>query len=224
MARDAKVKSKLYINNFFKFPRARFVSQEEKKRMESSNSAPPAASSILFARGVIARLAIWATLRIAVQENWGGAHGSEKRTWLASVIVDAFEEQIPTPEDQYIEEMLLQVMADEFEAVVEDGSAESVAQDIVKIWDQTRIGKDDLVKKFEELAEKVKGKKASAQEKVVSDDEDEGDWEDEEGDEEDEMEEDEAPQLMQPPPEEHKKEGPDEDGFTVVRGKGKSRR
>ena len=192
--------------------------------MESSNSASPAASSVLFARGVIARLAIWATLRIAVQENWGGAHGSEKRTWLASVIVDAFEEQVPTPDDQYIEEMLLQVMADEFEAVVEDGSAESVAQDIVKIWDQTRIGKDDLVKKFEELAEKVKGKKASAQEKVVSDDEDEGDWEDEEGDEEDEMEEDEAPQLMQPPPEERRKEGPDEDGFTVVRGKGKSRR
>ena len=224
MARDAKGKSKLYINNFSKFTSARFVSQEEKKRMESSNSAPPAASSVLFARGVIARLAIWATLRIAVQENWGGAHGSEKRTWLASVIVDAFEEQAPTPDDQYIEEMLLQVMADEFEAVVEDGSAESVAQDIVKIWDQTRIGKDDLVKKFEELADKVKGKKASAQEKVVSEDEDEGDWEDEEGDEEDEMEEDEAPQLMQPPPEEREKEGPDEDGFTVVRGKGKSRR
>ena len=224
MARDAKVKSKLYINNFSKFTSAKFVSQEEKKRMESSNSAPPAASSVLFARGVIARLAIWATLRIAVQENWGGAHGSEKRTWLASVIVDAFEEQVPTPDDQYIEEMLLQVMADEFEAVVEDGSAESVAQDIVKIWDQTRIGKDDLTKKFEELAEKVKGKKASAQEKVVSDGEDEGDWEGEEGDEEDEMEEDEAPQLMQPPPEERKKEGPDEDGFTVVRGKGKSRR
>jgi pre-rRNA-processing protein TSR2 len=213
-----------YINNFSKFPSARFVSQE--KKMESSNSAPPATSSVLFARGVIARLAIWATLRIAVQENWGGAHGSEKRTWLASVIVDAFEEQVPAPDDQYIEEMLLQVMADEFEAVVEDGSAESVAQDVVKIWDQTRIGKDDLVKKFEELAEKMKGKKASAQEKVVSDDEDEGDWEDGEGDEEDEMEEDEAPQLMQLPLEERKKEGPevDEEGFTVVRGKGKGRR
>jgi pre-rRNA-processing protein TSR2 len=133
----------------------------------------PSATSVLFARGVIARLAIWATLRIAVKENWGGPGASSKRTWLASVIVDAFEEQKPIPDDQYIEELLLQVMSDEFETVIEDGSAEAVAVDIVHLWDETQIGKGDLVVKFEELAEKVRGKMPNVQEQVVSEDEDE---------------------------------------------------
>ncbi|KAF8148815.1 Pre-rRNA-processing protein TSR2-domain-containing protein, partial [Crassisporium funariophilum] len=183
--------------------------------------APPPVSSVLFARGVIARLAIWTTLRIAVQENWGGPNASAKRTWLASIIVDAFEEQIPTPDDQYIEELLLQVMADEFEAEIEDGSTESVAQDIVHIWDETRTGKQDLVSKFEEIADKVKGKKPNVQEKVISDDEE--DWSDDDDDEAMQSDDEEAPQLVEnPAPEPTSKEPEiDEDGFIKVKGKGR---
>ncbi|CAA7268688.1 unnamed protein product [Cyclocybe aegerita] len=184
----------------------------------SSESTIPPPSSVIFARGVIARLAVWATLRLAVQEGWGGPDSAAKRTWLASVIVDSFEEQIPAPDDQYVEEQLLQIMADEFETVIEDGSAETVAQDIVKIWDETRIGKQALVLQFEELAEKVKGKRPNAQEKVVSDDE--GDWEDDDG--EDDEDEDEAPRLLEHPPPRPPPREPevDEDGFTMVKGKG----
>ena len=180
----------------------------------------PPASSVLFARGVIARLAIWATLRIAVKENWGGPGASSKRTWLASVIVDAFEEQKPIPDDQYIEELLLQVMSDEFETVIEDGSAEAVAVDIVRLWDETQIGKGDLVVNYEELAEKVRGKMPDVHEQVVSDDDDD-DWDDdeEEGDEEDEGEE--APRLVERPVSKHIIKQPeiDEQGFTMVKGK-----
>jgi pre-rRNA-processing protein TSR2 len=189
----------------------------------SQTSTAPPPSSVLFARGVIARLAIWTTLRIAVQENWGGPNAGAKRTWLASVIVDAFEEEIPTPDDQYIEELLLQVMSDEFETVIEDGSTESVSQDIVKIWDETRVGRQDLVLKFEDLAERTKGKKPNAQEKVISDDE--ADWEGD-GDDDDDHEEDgdEAPPLVEReiPRSTPKESEVDVDGFTLV--KGKSRR
>lgn len=175
----------------------------------------PLASSVLFARGVIARLAIWTTLRIAVKENWGGPDGSSKRTWLASVIVDVFEEQKPTPDDQYIEELLLQVMYDEFETVIEDGSTEVVAGDIVRLWDEAQAGKEDLVLKFEELAEKVRGKSPNIQEQVVSDDDD--DWDDEDEEDEGEDENKEAPRLVERPV----KQQPeiDEDGFTMVKGK-----
>ena len=183
--------------------------------MNISETYPPT-SSVLFARGVIARLAIWATLRIAVNENWGGPGASSKRTWLASVIVDAFEEQTPTPDDQYIEELLLQVMSDEFEAVIEDGSAEAVAVDIVRLWDETQNGKGELVVKFEELAEKVGGRMPNVQEQVVSDDDD---WDDE--DDEDEGDEEEAPPLVERPVSRQltKKPEIDEDGFTMVKGK-----
>jgi len=187
--------------------------------MDISETYPPA-SSVLFARGVIARLAIWAVLRIAVKENWGGPGASSKRTWLASVIVDAFEEQTPTPDDQYIEELLLQVMSDEFETVIEDGSAEAVAVDIVHLWDETRIGKGELVVKFEELEEKVRGKMPNIQEQVVSDDDD---WEEEESEEEEENKGDgeEAPRLIEHSVSKQVSKEPeiDGDGFTVVKGK-----
>ncbi|KAF8812768.1 hypothetical protein BYT27DRAFT_6407698 [Phlegmacium glaucopus] len=192
--------------------------------MDIPETYPPA-SSVLFARGVIARLAIWATLRIAVKENWGGPGASSKRTWLASVIVDAFEEQTPTPDDQYIEEILLQVMSDEFETVVEDGSAEAVAVDIVRLWDETRIGKGDLVIKFEELAEKVRGKMPNIQEQVVSDDDDWGEDEveedDNEGEDENQGDGEEVPRLIARLDSKQVSKEPeiDEDGFTVVKGK-----
>ncbi|KAF9457215.1 Pre-rRNA-processing protein TSR2-domain-containing protein [Collybia nuda] len=189
----------------------------------SQQSAPPL-SSVLFARGVIARLAVWTILRIAVQEGWGGHGALEKRTWLASVIVDAFEEQVPTPDDQYIEELLLQVMADEFEAVLEDGSAESVAKDIVQIWDETRVGKQDAVQKFEEIAETMKGKKVDAQIAPANEDDE---WEDDdsEADSGDDEGDEEAPQLLKPQDSTPKNEPEvDDDGFTLVKGKGKSRK
>lgn len=192
----------------------------------SQTSIAPPPSSVLFARGVIARLAVWATLRIAVQESWGGAGASEKRTWLAGVIVDAFEEQIPTPDDQYVEELLLQVMSDEFEAVIEDGSAESVARDIVKMWDEARLGTQDMVVKFEELADKMKGKRAEAREEVTDDQDEsmEDDDEDDEGDDDGSDMDENAPQLMDHTQSRPKDEPEvDEDGFTMVKGKGKGR-
>lgn len=187
----------------------------------SQPQGAPTPSTILFARGVIARLAIWPTLRIAVQEGWGGNGAAEKRTWLAGVIVDNFEEQVPTPDDVYVEELLLQIMVDEFDAVLEDESAEKVAIDIVHLWDSTRAGKADLVLKFEALADGLKGKRLDV--KV-----DEGDeWEDEDEDEEGSTEGEEVPQLLNhashPPPPKNEPEV-DEDGFTMVKGKGKGRK
>jgi pre-rRNA-processing protein TSR2 len=190
-----------------------------------TSPAPPP-SSVLFARGVVARLAVWSTLRIAVQEGWGGHGASEKRTWLASVIVDAFEETNPTPDDQYIEELLLQIMADEFDVGIEDGSAGSVASDIVRIWEETEIGKQELVLKFEGLADGLKGKKVVAQE-IPANENDEDDWEDNDSDEDvdmsDENDGEDAPQLLPENSTHGKAPEVDEDGFTLVKGKGKNR-
>ncbi|KAJ7695848.1 hypothetical protein B0H14DRAFT_3041425 [Mycena olivaceomarginata] len=147
---------------------------------------PPPPSSVLFARGVLARLETWDTLRLAVQEG-GGPGAPQKRTWLASVLVDAFEETAP-PDDQY-------VLADEFDTDLEDGSAEPVALDIVR-WDETRAGRDELVGRFEARAEGMRGKRAVAQAGKDAEE-----WEDEEGDEDDsgmDEDEEEAPQLMEP--------------------------
>ncbi|KAK2464876.1 hypothetical protein APHAL10511_002952 [Amanita phalloides] len=188
----------------------------------------PPAPLVAFARGVIARLAVWPTLRVAVQEKWGGPNSDDKRTWLASEIVDAFERENPSPDDQYVEEMLLQVMADEYDCFVEDGSGEEVGQDIVKMWMESRMGKHDTILKFQDLAEKMKGKKVAAQITVEendvdgegNDDGDDDEWED--GSNEGTMEVDEAPTLLGHG---HKNEPEvDEDGFSLVKRKKVARR
>ena len=187
----------------------------------------PTAQSIFFARGVISRLALWSTLRIAMQEGWGGPDAKQKSSWIASMIVDSFEEESEQPDEQYVEEMLLQIMADEFEAVLEDDSAANVAKDIVRMWIETKEGKDDTVKKFEGLVDKIKEKRIEVKENVESDE----DWEDDEDDEDGEGysndEDDNAPHLI-----EHRAPQPcnrnvpvvDDDGFTLVQGKGKGQR
>jgi pre-rRNA-processing protein TSR2 len=219
--------------------------------MSTSTSTQPAPSapsptSILFARGVIARLSVWPVIRIAIQESLGGPGAAKKVSLIASEVLDAFEssgtsapsgigsgpgqQQQPPPDDQYIEELLLQILSDEFDTSVEDGSGEAVAVDICRIHEslsssdvnQQRKG-EELVKKFEEMADKVKGKRVEA--KVVDEARgEEGEWEDDDDKDEGSDEEMEDGSQMQPIPELiRRREEPevDEDGFTMVKGKGK---
>ncbi|EIN04312.1 hypothetical protein PUNSTDRAFT_108435 [Punctularia strigosozonata HHB-11173 SS5] len=191
----------------------------------TTSSAAPS-RSVLFARGTIARLAVWPALRVAVEQGWGGPASAEKRTWLASVLVDAFEETHPTPDAEYVTEMLLQIMEDEFDCNLEDDSVEGVARDVVKMWEDAEAGREEHIKALEQQAEKLRGRKIDVK---VEDAIAEGsDWEDDEesGDEDVEMEDsDQAPTLV-PAREAPTKEEPevDEDGFTLVKSKGKGRR
>ncbi|KAH8106328.1 Pre-rRNA-processing protein TSR2-domain-containing protein [Cristinia sonorae] len=185
-------------------------------------AAPPPSTSVLFARGVIACLAIWPALRVAVDQNWGGPSSASKRTWLASVIVDAFEEQTdPSPDVPYVELILLQVMEDEFDTMLEDGSAEDVARNIVELWRASQGGDVQAVLTLEERAERLKGKNVQIEERAG----DNSDWEDEsdeDGSGEDEDEE--APTLIDTSTKPSRQEPEvDEDGFTMVKGKGKRR-
>lgn len=202
---------------------------------------PPASAPnpalILFARGVIARLELWPALRIALEQGWGtgttssggpgpsssssSSSSREKRLWLASEIVDAFDNnndnsdsaRARVPDAEYVGLMLVQVLEDEFDATFEDGSVEAVAEDIVALWGAG----EDVVRMWERKAEGARGKKVDVREEVGSDgdeDEDEDEWEDEESGEEG------APQLVPAAAEVQRPARPrpviDEDGFTLV--------
>lgn len=196
--------------------------------MASTSAIAPAPDSslVLFARGVIARLAVWQALRLAVDEGWGGPESAQKRTWLASEIVDAFELANPSdiPDAIYLEEMLLQIMADEFDTILDDGSTEAVARDIMSLWETKDAGEQLItsVAMWEERADKFKGKKVVSKE-IVQDSEVDGDsdeWEDEDGEDSDE-----APQLLNRQPLSRLEEPQvDDDGFTVVTKNSKGHR
>lgn len=189
----------------------------------TSIASDPSPLLILFARGVIARLATWSTLTIAVSSSWGGPSSSAKRTWLASEIVDAFEKSWQDGEDEiWVEEMLLQVMEDEFNTGIEDDSAMEVAKDIVKLWQllsqpsHAQEGQK-MIDELSDRADKLRGKKIDMQiqDETLHEDED-GDWTDEDDDDLNGSG-DEVPQLVP-----HKHEPViDEDGFTLVQGKSK---
>ena len=176
--------------------------------------APPNPSLVLFARGVIARLEHWPALRIAVEQGWGGPDSRAKRRWLASVLVDAFDDSqaASVPDAEYVALMLAQILEDEFGASIEDGSVEAVAADVVMLWGAG----EETVREWERKADGARAKGVDVREVVDGDgDEDEEEWEDEEDDD------DEVPQLLgagSDPQQRPSKHEPvvDEDGFTLV--------
>ena len=150
---------------------------------------PPDPALILFARGVIARLEVWPALRVAVEQGWGGPSSREKRRWLASEIVDAFDadgvgvgasssadagqdrrdahdahahgkNKSTTPDAEYVGLMLAQALEDEFDALFEDGSVEAVAADVVALWG----AEEDVVREWEGKVEGVRGRNVDVQE------------------------------------------------------------
>src|SRR5436309_2468399 len=133
--------------------------QSDPSNASTSSAAPPPppSSVVLFARGVIAILDKWPVLKLAIDEGWGGPSSVSKRRWLASVIVDEFESRTLDQDD--VEDLILQVMADEFEVEIEDGSSETIARAIVKLWGDVAEGREDVVLELEAQAERVKGKK-----------------------------------------------------------------
>ena len=183
---------------------------------EQQPPPPPNPALILFARGVIARLELWPALRFAVEQDWGGPDSRAKRRWLASVLVDAFDDheqqQQQPPDAEYVALMLAQVLEDEFGAAIEDGSVEAVAADVVKLWGAG----EDAVGEWERKADGARAKRVDVREVVDKDgDDDDDEWEDEEEDEDD------VPQLMRvagDPQQRPSKSEPvvDEEGFTLV--------
>jgi pre-rRNA-processing protein TSR2 len=180
---------------------------------------------VLFARGVLALLESWDVLRLAISEGWGGPESYAKRTWLASVIVDEFDTSSaatspPTsPGLDDIADLILQALSDEFDVDVDDGSVERIAESTVKLWAAEPAAAAQMVSKFEAAARK--GSKARVQ-AVREEGNGDSDWESESEDE------DGVPRLVereaQSAPKEKQETIVDEEGFTLVQGKGKGKR
>lgn len=178
-----------------------------------------------FEIGIALALHSWPALTIAVQNQWGGHNSADKRDWLAGAIAQLFESN-PETDGEDVADVLLQVMEDEFEAVVEDDSEIPVAATIMKIRVETSEGNFSTVNQmYEKWEEKGDAEAPAVKVQSQSDDEDSVDGEDwdEDGDGDGygdtEMADapavagNAAPKKEKPPPE------VDEDGFTKVVGK-----
>ncbi|KAI0184847.1 Pre-rRNA-processing protein TSR2-domain-containing protein [Xylaria flabelliformis] len=211
----------------------------------SAEGSSPEIRQQQFEQGVAISLHLWQSLTIAVQNNWGGPDSSDKRDWLAGVIVDLFPSFVdlaaaatasattngssntqsqskklpdePVAED--VEETLLQVMFDEFEANVDDQSEAQVADRIMKCRTQCAEGNFALVEELRARWLDTKGKKVVAQ--AAADPDQDTDWESGSDDDDEEsgnadVDMDDAPALVPVAPKEKPQPEIDEDGFEKV--------
>ena len=87
-----------------------------------------------------------------MQNQWGGPDSADKRDWLAGAIAEQFQKDTETDGDD-VADMLLQVMEDEFEVVVDDGSEVPIATKVIQIRTEVRDGDfktvDNMLAKWE---------------------------------------------------------------------------
>lgn len=185
----------------------------------------------------------WPALTLAIQNSWGGSSqvSHDKRDWFGGAISELLTStpaQLADVAD--LEEVLLQVMVDEFEVVVDDGSAEETAREIwtgvAKLYAGDASELTAMYGKWQARQSKNGGKElVSGIVRGEDKEADDTDWDD--SDDEDgewngfpdnptnrdvDMDMDEAPPLIDVQRRNQKAEPEvDEDGFTKVVGKKK---
>ncbi|XP_038237572.1 pre-rRNA-processing protein TSR2 homolog [Dermochelys coriacea] len=92
-------------------------------------AAPREETRGLFSQGVRAVLGSWAALQIAVEHGFGGAHGGAKAEWLVGVVEQYFHSNAALELDE-VEDFLAEVLNNEFDTIVEDGSLAEVSQQL----------------------------------------------------------------------------------------------
>ncbi|KAF4595636.1 hypothetical protein GQ602_001249 [Ophiocordyceps camponoti-floridani] len=187
-----------------------------------------------FEQAVAFALHMWPALSLAVQNGWGGEASADKRDWFAGALVDLFPaltdglstQPADEPDVDDVEEVLLQVMADEFDVDVDDDSAAEVARTIVSARAHCSLGQFGDV---DALRERFCARGAAKVQAVFKQDPDadqDSDWDTDTSDDEDEAEggadvvmDDAPPRATMP----KSKPGPqvDQDGFTIVTKKKK---
>jgi pre-rRNA-processing protein TSR2 len=129
----------------------------------------------------------------------------------------------PDADVEYVEEFLLQIMNDEFDVNVEDGSGEEIAAKVVGLrklilqGDFARV--DEMYRQWQERQTKGGSTRIDFQVVERGEDDDDTDWDSDDMEGEDvDIDMDEAPALVRAPKEKvHPKV--DDDGFTEVVGK-----
>ncbi|OJD26640.1 hypothetical protein ACJ73_01973 [Blastomyces percursus] len=144
--------------------------QSRDKQQEQAGNKDSAAQ---FDLGITLILNSWPALNLAVQSAWGGPSSGDKRDWLCGAISDLFVDR-PETDAEDIEDVLIQVMNDEFDVVVDDESAGDIGRRIMEIRTETQKGDfTGVTKMWEEW--KAKGPSVGTFTKVELNGDEDGD-------------------------------------------------
>ncbi|KAM9510737.1 pre-rRNA-processing protein TSR2 homolog [Guaruba guarouba] len=102
-------------------------------------AAPSAEERALLERGVRAVLSGWAALQLAVAQGFGGPQSPEKAAWLVGALLEFLSQNPELAEDE-VEDFLAEVMDNEFDTAVEDGSLRQVSRELLSVFTRVREG------------------------------------------------------------------------------------
>jgi pre-rRNA-processing protein TSR2 len=175
---------------------------------------------IAFDHSIWYLISLWPAMRAALENSWGGPDSSDKRNWFAGAVSEYLNDAKTDVQQEDLEDMLVQIMGDEFECNVEDESESAVAGDILKVRQRLFVEERTLVAS-QEVEQRWRNRGSMKHEKLVvqevnQDVDREEDYEFVDGDGDEEM--DEAPALVRAPKEKVIPEV-DDDGFQKVVGK-----
>ncbi|XP_041129776.1 pre-rRNA-processing protein TSR2 homolog [Polyodon spathula] len=108
-------------------------------------AAPRGAPCELFADGVRAVLGTWPVLQIAVENGFGGAFSQQKAEWMVDAVQEYFSKNVDLQRLE-VEDFLAEVLNNEFDTVVEDGSLPEVALQLCELFNQCSRGQLEEVK------------------------------------------------------------------------------
>lgn len=189
------------------------------EQQQQQQQQPPSTATAHLDLGITLAIHSWPALTLAVQSNWGGPTSGDKRDWLCGAISDMLQER-PETDAEDLEDVLVQVMNDEFDVVVEDESAAPVAARIMEMKGAVERGETEGIKEMWAEWERKAASKADVVAGFKRGEDEEGETDDDEEEDGDDVDMGDAPQLVRAPRERVEPEV-DEDGFTKVVGKGK---
>ncbi|XP_037368245.1 pre-rRNA-processing protein TSR2 homolog [Talpa occidentalis] len=121
-------------------------------------------SRALFGAGVRAALEAWPALQIAVENGFGGVHSQEKAEWLGGAVEEYFFRNADLEIDE-VEDFLGELMTNEFDTVVEDGSLPQVSQQLQTMFHHFQRGDGAALR---EMASFITQKKCSVRATALS--------------------------------------------------------
>ncbi|XP_067832285.1 pre-rRNA-processing protein TSR2 homolog [Heptranchias perlo] len=147
----------------------------------------------LFAESVRSALEAWPALQVAVENGFGGVYSQQKADWMVTAVAQYLYDNVDL-ESEEVEELMADLMYNEFDTVIEDGSLSEVARQIWTFFGLCQRGRESEVRgHIQQLVQKKCSVKVNA---VQGKSSGEGDEDSEEEEEEEEEAEEEATEAM----------------------------
>ncbi|XP_062315813.1 pre-rRNA-processing protein TSR2 homolog [Osmerus eperlanus] len=94
----------------------------------------------VFTEAVRAVLETWPVLQIAVDNGFGGVYGQDKADWMVDVVQQYFHDNANLQQYE-VEDFIADLMNNEFDTVVDDGSLPQIAERISEQFLRCQQGK-----------------------------------------------------------------------------------